>query len=760
MKCNQWNPFFVSLPIFLAMGIGFSATGYASDISLRLPPSVLPQLGCWFWQDREFEPLGYKEFLDVISTHSSYAYLTTSLRAPLKEVTDDETYSHIKAAAVYARERGVSLVMDLDVRLARRAFQKQYPNELQEMLMMQEFDLSASEEIQIEIHSRELSDHYTFNTTPYVSLQGKLLRVYSYNRGSDGIDSATLQDITSACRVVEAASASVKAILPAAKNRKACVMASFARLTPDVFAPHIMEFQRAILQQYADVPLAGVCKDEWGFPPCFDGNPNKNEFGYSAYRAQTYAQETGGRDLLFDCLLMTFGVQGRERERIAAINRFMQMSCRRNGDIEQDFYRSVKEIFGAAAVVATHPTWWPYPEAREFMKNGLDWWIARRDWAQTDETTPFAVRTALAKKWNSPVWYNMYYSGQKSDYERSVWTHALAGGRINYHPIYPADGDLFQRSFELLRGDLAKAESRVRLLNFITKSPLDCPVAVIFGHACAMNWAGPAYNDVGMEMADVLWRAGYPADLIPSSEIENGSLRMDEEGCIKYGPQRYSAVILYHPEFETTAVSRFFQKAASGPTALYRLGDWTRDFEGNPFDGAAALPPSMKALPDISSLAADVIQTLQTKGIAPQTPASSKLEGFSHISSSPSTEGFCRLIDGTVILIAGTNNIAGDPIEKNLKVQNRETSIEAAGVAAVRLDDHGRLDGLAAGALRKFELGSFRLTLRQPVDLALWRDRDGSFTGAIQDCDGPIPEELMKITCDWMRISSPLLNDE
>ncbi|MFH1742245.1 MAG: hypothetical protein ABIH23_24840, partial [bacterium] len=468
------------------------------EISHLLPAGVIPVLGCWFWTGPEFEPGGYREYIDLVSAHSPYNLLTTSLRVPLKEVTDDDVHDQIKAAAQYAREHGISVVMDLDVRLARRAFEKAYPDELQQMLRLHEVEMSSAGEVQAEVRSQDLNDHYTHRTTHYIPLRGSLVRAYSYIRDSDGIDPGSLQDITAKCNLIVASSEAVKVGIPCSQNtegQKACVMVSFTHLTPDVFAPHLPEFQRRILERYADAPLAGVCKDEWGFPACYDGNPAKNDYWYSSYRAKAYAERTNGRDLVADSLLMCFGIRGKERERIAAINHFMRMSYERNGALEQDFYRATKDVFRPQAVVATHPTWWPYPDLREFKKNGLDWWIAARDWAQTDELTPFAARTSLAKKWRSPVWFNMYYSDKKSDYEKHVWTHALAGGRINYHPLWPREGTLLESSSELLRGKLMQADCRVRLLNFITQTPLDCPVAVIFGHACAMNWAGPAYND-------------------------------------------------------------------------------------------------------------------------------------------------------------------------------------------------------------------------------------------------------------------------
>ena len=111
-----------------------------------------------------------------------------------------------------------------------------------------------------------------------------------------------------------------------------------------------------------------------------------------------------------------------------------------------------------------------------------------------------------------------------------------------------------------------------------------------------LNPYGAAYDDTGIEVTDQLWRAGFPADLIPSSEIREGALKVGDDGYVTYGPQRYHALILYHPEFERPEAAEFFQQAARGKTVLYRVGDWTTDFEGNALDGAAALPQRFSAM--------------------------------------------------------------------------------------------------------------------------------------------------------------------
>ena len=747
------NSISVNLLLFFFL---FPGMCLAQKKPVSLPDHVMPVQASWFWGEEEFSPDGYKTFIDTICLHSPFNLISASVRQFGRETTSDAVHKQMKLAAEYAAKKGISLVADLDVRTARRAFESQYPDELQEMVLLKEIGISEETDTEITVFSKTLTDHYTGRTTPYISLYGKLLRVYSYISGEEGIEANSLEEITRNCIVVNSSKDSVRVQIPAGqKNTKACVMVSFTHLSPDVFSPHITEFQRAIIRRYSDVPLVGVFKDEWGFPPCFDGSPGKDQFWYSRFRAQAYSARTGGRDLLFDCLLMHRHIIGKEQERQRAINHFMEMSRQRNVEIETAYYHAVKETFGPDAFVATHPTWWPYPDLREHMKNGLFWWAAKRDWAQTDEYTPFAVRTALAKKWGSPVWYNMFYATERAAYEKAVWSAALGGGRINYHPLGPSERKRIDRTLELLRGELVLAESRVQLLNFITESPLDCPVAVVFGHACTMNWAGPAYDDVGMELVSMLWKAGIPTDLIPTSEIESKSLQLDEEAWVRYGPQKYSAVVLYHPEFEKPSTAAFYDRAANGKTRFFRMGDWTKDFEANDFDGNRVL--SGMVVPEgKAQLLAAVRNILNQQKFELQSPAAEASEKqFGHPFISPPTTGFSRLIDGTVIYIAGTNRVGGDPIHTRKKFQGVPVSFDAEGVAAFRLDKNGKVDAIAAGGLKSFKSGNFQIQLKERLDLAIWKNEKNEWQGIIQGWEKEIPPCLLNITHNWQMIDLP-----
>lgn len=758
---------------------------YRDAISSRLPDDIPPVIGCWFWIEEEFKPGGYRKFIDMVSKYTAYNLLITTMRVPDKEITDKDVHEQIKEAAAYARKNGMGVVLELDVRHSLGAFQKAYPDALQERLRLREVELSDCGEVIMNIGSGSVAGDAIGR---YPTLSSRLVRVYSYICSSEGIEPDTVQDITEKLCKVKCATAKELSVViccsEKTRGRKACVIASFTHLYPAVFAPHLIKFERDTVKKYADVDLAGLCKDEWGFIAAAPrGNPDKNDYWYSKFRAQAYAKRTGGRELVRDCLLMWKGERGRQAERQAAINHFMEMNWQRNGEIECEYYRAAKEYFGLGAFVGTHPTTfsysqslrtsgdprcrlgeiithlpvvtyqtkYTYPDSCEFERNGLDWWVVRRDFAQTDYMAPYCVRSSLAKKWGGAVWYNMYFSRLVANYTRDIWAHALAGGRMNFHPVFPYPNK-YRISLEvLLRTGIMRGDCRIRLLNFISESPIDCPVAIIFGHACAMNWTGPAYEDVGIGVANGLWRAGFYADLIPSSEIGNKALQISDDGYVKYGPQRYSAVVLYHPQFERAETATFFQEAACGKTSLYRVGDWTRDFGGKQFYGNSALPSQMVAFTDVNSCIAEVIEHLCKVGIEAHTPATRRMAGH----ACPVAKGRCRLIDGTEIIVSGENQVTGDPIQTTFNLKGQKVKVDAVGVVGVRVGDDGSLEAMAAGGLRYFEVGRFKIKLEKPADIALWRDEKGKMQGVLQDWDGPIPAALTAITPNWLRLVVP-----
>ena len=167
-------------------------------------------------------------------------------------------------------------------------------------------------------------------------MSSRVLRVWSYRTTPEGPEA--VEDITTRAQIVQADARGVKVTIPctaADEGRVACLMALFNMHHPDMFSPNLITFERDVLRQYADVPLAGVCKDEAGFIP-----PEKISLGedlwYSPFMAKAYAARRPGHQLERDLLLMSRGEKGRAAARPAAGNHHMERLWASNPPIEKE----------------------------------------------------------------------------------------------------------------------------------------------------------------------------------------------------------------------------------------------------------------------------------------------------------------------------------------------------------------------------------------------------------------------------------------
>ncbi len=718
-----------------------------------------PVIGAWFWSQKELEPDGFKPFLDAIAAHSPYTLLTTACRRI--EVTEPAMHDQAAKAVRYANGLGLQIALEVDIRLARQAFRTRYPDEQQEELVLKMVEFPKDASAEAVFRGSDTQDHMIGSLPKYACLTTRLVRIYSFVRGPEGIDPATVRDITGESGIATAEGPRKLTVRVSAQpGRDACVIASHTYLTPDVFAPHLLDYQRDIIKQYADLPLAGIMKDEWGFPPDHTGNPAHDRYWYSPAMAAVYAKVPGGRELVRDALLMYAGEKGLDREREAAINRYRKLCRERNVMIESDFYRAGKEAFGKDAFIVTHATWTPYPGAQEFRKNGLFWWDATRDMGQSDESTPYPCRTSLAKRWGFPLWYNQYYAKETASYIGELWADALSGGRLNVHPLGPRpDLKTSERYFRLMRSGLIAGMTRLRMLDFVSQAPLDCPVAVVFGHACAMNWTQPSYNNVGLDIASALCAKGYPADLFPSSLVTSKALVIDAEGYVRLGAQRYTAVVLYQPEFGDETELAFFSQAAAGKSALFRVGNWTKDSEARPLDATTRLGANVLGYADDKACVESVLRLLDDAGVARVTGWSADSKRWGHpgggLLAAPPADGHGRLTDGTYVRIAGAKEPAGDLISETFQWQGHTVTVDAVGTVAIRFAPDGKVAAFAAGGLKRLKTDELEIALQERTDLAFRTEKNGRVRGVIQGQSGAMPKALQTITADWQRLAVP-----
>lgn len=741
--------------------------------------SVVPDFGCFWSFDLDGE--SYRSLVDAIAPYSAFDVLTLTLRSNNSIVENEKAIEATKKAVDYAQERyGIKTILDIDLRIARYDFEKEHPDLAQERLLFQEAEVTGEGEVlTLEFIASNLSDHYTGNL-PYYVRGGRLVKVWGYNKTETGeIDPSSIVEITDLAswnksqhyvennpgNEVDKTSNNNLAI---SFNRKdlethctyvACAVA-FRYSYPDLFADETLELERDIYKSFQVVSAYGVAKDEWGFPPSFDRVDKLNDFWFSENMSAAYSKTCQNRDLVDD-LFLAFRLQrDKEDERIAVIDRFRRLCADRAVEYEFQNYALTKETWGKDAFVGVHGTWYPWPNILEMRKNGLMWWKAPRDVAQTDEYTPFCARNSMAKACDS-LWVNMFYDRQVPAYIWEHWTAAASGGRVHIHQIYPRDenspkNDIDSKLLPIIAdGGVAKIRQKIRMLNLISNSQTDSPVAVVFGRFAASNPLRDEYRVVGWDVCDRFSTRGYPADLIPVDEINSfapdGTPRWSiSDGYLQYGKQKYQTIVL---NGESQAEREDYEALRT----LAKSADICKT-------EIVSLAPKASA-EEKAELVENVISSLKSRNVIPQTPWVSddyKFELEAEKSSRPARKTISRFIDGTILWIAAQESDFGDPItliDEVLPLNGGKTSpaisVEANGVFAVRFDANGELTALAAADLKSFQVGEFGVKISSdsisddPVDVALWRNTDGEWHGVFQRYRNDLPEALEQIVPNW-----------
>jgi hypothetical protein len=746
MKKLKWTVLLFLLFCFAAWPLlGRSQT--SPHASYRLPFWTYPEIYSTGWRLSDMKPQGYKPALNLIANHSPFNLVQEHMTGVGHEITDPAVHDQVKRGVAYAHQLGLRIFFDLDVRLARGTFLREHPDQQQWMLRVRPFQLSRLNATHIEIDPAAERDHMTPGRSTYAVLAGRLMRVYRASPPGEQAGS-DIEDITAACHVIEQSTKRVVFSIPPSAWRKgaeALVVVGFEYEYPAIFSPSIIGFQRSILEQYGDTHMDGVDKDEWGYPPVYNEGARSGDFWYSKWLAADYAK-AGGGEFIHDCAVMASGFGGTYAQRIADVNRYEHLILTGNVRIDQAYYKDVKEVFGPHAWVGIHETWGFMPTGDAF-KNGYFWWWAKRSSGGTDEDFPISLATALAKKMGLPVWYNQFYRGTKDFYIR-IWQAARNGGRLSF---LGSPRRIFDPA-------LMRAETRIRLLNFITNAPLDCPVAVVFGHAASLNWVGPDFGDLGWSFAHQLREDGFPADDIPSDEIQSGALRITKDGWVAYGPQHYRALVFLNPEYEPESTFDFLRRAAASKTFVFIHGTSKYTFDGQTRNLAETLVPEAIMNPTPGQVATFLYGQIYPAG----KPHLSNPEDLSYL-----TDGTCFTARG------GEKDPSGANIQGTFYCREGNTGRAAAitthatGVFGIRLSNSGQVEALAASGLRFVDVrtasyGSFggtrgpefRLNFSNPTDFAIWHDQDGQWRGAIQGTT-VVPPSLVRLTKNWIYLALP-----
>jgi hypothetical protein len=722
----------------------------------RLPIDILPENGFWWFTTRDFADgmSAFNHLADEGLAKSTYNCITLSLRCN-HELGHPQTQQAARNFFKKAGEHGVKVYMDTDPRIARKEFFSRWPEDCQSVAKIVTAEPSSGM-VKLEYVFKDAEDHMTSGAAvSYRPLRARVAVSVAVKKRADGvIDLFSARPVNTVAESelkewtvpdVEGAGGIERAELKLKVSARglndgevlvAVLLADFHFI--DVFSPHLLPFARELMERYKRLGADGGMRDEWGFMP--DYLPDLHTFWYSAHMAKEY-EKASGRELMADFPLMALGEKG-DRARSAAIGDYMQLILKRNVEIEHAFYDADKEIFGEDVYVVKHPTWHCWICPQEYFHNGLDWWQAKRDWAQGDEVTPFYVLTALSKKWGSPVWLNEGYSETVQRNVYRAWSYAMCGGRQVYHCLYSGKPDEMARysrmtweerrvrtSLDLLEPDSVRAQAKIRLSNLVTRSPADCPVAFIFGHEKLVDWSGEGWNDHGQNELRSLKADGWWSDAYPASECALGTFKLDEHGYLKVGCQRYSAVVLHQ-------LSENEQKAFQSLARAGRMR--TRCFSSADINAAKE---HLRACGAVRQPKADM-----------RTPAGAYY---------PKPDGLLHLVDGTLVRVrADWDNPGGLEICETIGAGEEAVKVEAKGIVAVRIKN-GAIEAFAGGAVRSIDGPGLSISLEKPEDIALLK-LDGVWHGVWQtvDSSSPVPTALRNLTSHWTRLMLPQQGSE
>lgn len=394
--------------------------------------------------------------------------------------------------------------------------------------------------------------------------------------------------------------------------------------TYDLMGEEFITPRREMFERVKHIRICGVATDEWGIGPVKLDMPTikpfkaKTKFALSEIKE---AVDLGTIPMFVEWLLYSDGMERCYRQRygkslreealylwyhrkndiqtsVRVINRYIENIRLSVVQTDRQFYDLGKEYFGENCFIACHPTWWgdELDNAFDCLRNGLDWWEARRDYAQTDELLPIPIRLGMMRKASENVWYNMWYSMRTMDirtYYRETWINARFGGRT-HHLGYECNEpnvvlELYPKG---MLESLSAMEEKIEMINRQLDSRPDSRVLVLFGYENATNWKlsdpqalhisrrNPNMHRI-LSFTKELFDSPYLCELAPTTEIGNGSICM-KDGAVTYMGHAYDAMVVIMGNWISESAYKLIEEYGNSGGNLLIVGRIDRLSDGTP----------------------------------------------------------------------------------------------------------------------------------------------------------------------------------
>lgn len=658
---------------------------------------MYPQILYWKWNDTLLDEKVLEEKANDIIKRSSFRDIAI---APHSMTKPEASFFHPvmknlvrKVNEIFAAN-GRNVIIDADMRhpLEYGAFFAKAPDKYVYQARLYELDLDENGCAEIQVakvdHTKRTSFNHLFGLSKVSSLDAKIAGSWCFTALENlYFESETVVDLKP-CSTLEVREETLFWVVNAGKEnagKRAIAYIQHKMPGPDRLSNEYLECQMELIETLKDIPLSGITTDEWGIPQIIENGVTPSL--YMTDEAKRLYFEHCGRDLYQDLLYFHYSPVDDRGTSIFVVNKYIETIRARVTEGDWMIYDKVKEVFGQDAFVGFHPTWYCAPTgfAVETMHNGMNWWQVKRDYAQTDERVMIPIRLAMARGASKPVWYNMWYSQRTMDirsYYKETWVNARFGGRTDYlgYECYePGVVYTFREKGRLEM--LSLMDESVIKLNDFQKTLPDSRVLMLFGMEAFTNWQvydhGVNYLSPNMKghkeivaLANGVFANNVLFDLVPSSEIDRGTLRV-EDGKIKYFDHDYDAIVVAYPNGITAKALDFIKTCAKltknfiGVGACEYLNDGTKcDYA---FDG---VEKTYDYKPDPAVVARDLLEM----GVKANMTANS-----------------CTFKDGSVIVTTdGVQNLF-NPLETEFELDGHKVVFKGKDYLAIRLEN-GKAD--------------------------------------------------------------------
>lgn len=545
-----------------------------------------------------------------------------------------------------------------------------------------------------------------------------ILRVYLFKKtGTDTYTPGSCKDITAQCTAQNNTDSSVEIVVnqpSALKGYSVYALTQHYYKVSSNYSKEAVDKFVNIIEAYRSIPFDGVGLDEftnlklaavWELKK--SGEPLRERL-YSLDMAKKY-KETYHSDIEQTLLDMRYVAEGKSKERIKAINSYMDIMRRGSLNVETAMYDAAKKTFGAETFVGLHNCHHNQLSGDEIWQTGINWWNVKRDFGQTDEETPTPTQMGIALGYSQPILYNMYYHKKLEVIEEKAYSDLAYNIRTHYHAINDVQnwGVCVEKPEALQK--INPVENCARLLNHFNPARPQLRLLIVFGREALMNWY-PDANQRGIcdindklkieEKAEEAWKAGYLNALVPTDVIEDGRLKTIK-GKPVYNGYTFDAMVMLYPQYAKENTLQWLEKYVSEGGKLLTEGSATNNFGGEQI--------------------AERWQKISSKAVATQW----NIDNLAKLGIEKSSdEHAVKLVDGSWIFTDYAHFSKGEATTVSQNINDVPVEITYMGVAAIQIGSK-KITKLAATALKELKLnGKTVFRLDKPADVLIEKTKD------------------------------------